>query len=415
MVVGGRWAGFGVTLWAAAACAGAHSGGDAGLDAGDDAQLEDGGTDSSAPPICEGDCEISQIAGGSMHTCALLVDGRVVCWGSNERSQLGIEGLALSQQPLVVPGLPPIARLIRGPSHICALSTADELWCWGDASEAFLGRSSTPQSDWISYAEDVVDVSTGWAHTCAVRRTGVVDCWGARNGGQLGDGTMNPSLDPVRAVGLDDAMEIGSGPEWNCARTASARAACWGENTRGEIGNDMKPEAQLVPAFILEAVERVSVGTWFGCALRTSGEIRCWGDNTTGSIGNGRPDPTRYQEPSPVPILAPEGTTFTDVSAAIFGAHACALTSGGLVMCWGSGSSGQIGYGGSMSQWNEPVPVGPIGAALDDVTGITTGTQHSCAIRSGHEVWCWGDNEFGQLGDGTLENRYSPVRVVGLE
>ena len=169
-----RRAGLAATLFIAGSCAGTHVGGDASLDSGGDAGPGDAGgaTDSGPPPICDGGCAVSQLAAGDLHTCALFADGRVACWGSNERSQLGTEGIALSMAPLVVPGLPPIARLIRGPSHTCALSTADELWCWGDASQPLFGASPAPRSDWITYTDDVVDVATGIAHTCAVRGIG---------------------------------------------------------------------------------------------------------------------------------------------------------------------------------------------------------------------------------------------------
>ncbi len=225
---------------------------------------------------------------------------------------------------------------------------------------------------------------------------------------------MEVSRDPVRVLGLNDVAEMSTGLAFNCARTASRRLACWGDNSRGQIGDGTGGEStweedQLAPVFVLGDVEQVTTGGTFACALTGIGALLCWGDNVRGSVGIGSRE--RQYVASPEPLFPTSAIEIVDVVAARMGSHACALTGSGAVLCWGSNASGQVGVGSSSVEFEAPVEVRDI----DEVTGITLGRAHTCAIRSGREVWCWGKNDQGQLGDGTLEDRDVPVRVIGFD
>lgn len=406
-------------LLISSACSGSHSAEDVGVDASAEAGPVDASgsdsrhsTDAGPPPVCpDGACEVEQVVAGIAHSCARLTSGRIVCWGSNLNHELGREGIENSVTPVVVDGLPLMARLMRGHQHVCGISVESELWCWGDGNEPLLRSTSVPSRDWVPDLDGIVDVQIGTGHACALLSSGATYCWGVRNQGQLGDGTREISLEPVRVVGLDDVVELAVGAFFNCARTAAGRLACWGDNSQGQIGDGTGgvsgPEAdRLAPVFVLDDLQRTSVGGLFACALTTSGEVKCWGANERGQLGIGSRE--RYVD-SPTPVLLPSSLDLVAIEAGT--AHACALAQAGHLFCWGDNSSGSLGIGSSTGQVHEPEEV----RGIDEVTDISLGYLHTCAIRAGREVWCWGRNDQGQLGDGTLENRDVPVRVLGFE
>jgi len=400
-------------------CSDSHVEGDAGpsVDAAEDAGHVDSTlpVDSGPPALCGSGCEIVELVAGRSHTCARFSDGRVACWGSNEFFELGQEGAERSLSPIEVEGLPSMARLVRGSTYTCGFSPEGTLWCWGDGSEPLLGSSIQPSRDWVMDVDDIVDIQSGGAHSCVVEAAGTIQCWGFRNGdGELGNGTMEMSLEPVDVLGLEDVTEISAGAFFNCARTRSGRLACWGDNGDGQIGDGTGGESSWeqdrhAPAFVLGDVERVTTGLHFACALTASGALLCWGNNGRGSVGIGSRE--RQYVASPEPLFPTTEIEIVDVVAARMGSHACALTGSGAVLCWGNNSAGQVGVGSSSVEFEAPVEVRDI----DEVTGITLGRAHTCAIRSGREVWCWGKNDQGQLGDGTLEDRDVPVRVIGFD
>ncbi len=395
------------------ACSGSHpavddGGGDGSTDASDGMVVDDGDV-GVPPPICGDGCEIEQVVAGLAYTCVRFDDGRVACWGNLD--PLDTLGLDVTS-PVEVEGLPAVSELLGGYTHTCGMDTASELWCWGDATEQLFGTpTATPRDDWLSWR--VIDVRAGGAHTCAVLLDGSVECWGTMNEGQLGDGTMEPHEEPAPVVGIDEVVELAAGAAFTCGRVDTGRLACWGDNGYGQIGDGTGGESltdadRTEPQFMLSEVTHVTAGLRFACAQHNSGAVLCWGEDITGraELLHGR----RYLA-SPEPMDLPSGVAIADVQAAVGGLHACALAANGRVMCWGNNRQGQIGFGSSSTLAQAPVEAGEI----DDATGIATGYGHTCAIRSRREVWCWGLNDNGQLGDGTRENRNLPVRVVGLD
>ncbi len=364
--------------------------------------------DAGPPLLCHpaGDCGVRDVVAGMAHTCVLLSNGTVGCWGSNEYLQLGREGLDGSVRPLELSMPSELTRLMRGYTYSCGADAAGTIWCWGDGTEPLLERSAEPSSDWIPGVADVVHVVSGGSHTCALQSTGHVYCWGFRAGdGQLGIGTREVHREPVQVAGLEDVVEIAVGNAHNCARTAAGKLFCWGDNGDGQIGDgtggEPEPTADaLSPVHVLDGVRRVVAGGTFTCALRSEGEVLCWG---RGAIGSGT---FERVSPSPEAVALPAGTAVADIFApGASGMRACALLETGRVMCWGRG---WLGYGGGDARL--PVEVG----GIDDATAVALGYAHSCVIRRGGDLWCWGKNDDGQVGDGTTETRELPVPVVGL-
>jgi alpha-tubulin suppressor-like RCC1 family protein len=277
--------------------------------------------------------------------------------------------------------------------------------------------SACVRPPWLSWpgrngGQEVV-LGTGDVQTCALTIVGGVRCWGRNIYGTLGDGTTTDRFAPVDVVGLSHgvtAVSVG----WNhaCAITDAGGVKCWGYNLRGQLG-DGTTITRTTPVDVVglaHGVKAVSAGIFHTCALTTAGAVRCWGLNQAGQLGDG----TTVDSPTPVDVVG-LGSGVRAVTAGIW--HSCAITSAGGARCWGQNNFGQVGDGTTV---NRSTPVAVAGLS-SGVTGIDAGSggsgpddgSHTCAVVSGG-VRCWGINAAGQLGDGTTTTRLTPVPVLSL-
>jgi alpha-tubulin suppressor-like RCC1 family protein len=198
---------------------------------------------------------------------------------------------------------------------------------------------------------------------------------------------------------------VASGSFHTCGLTASGGVKCWGRNLYGELGDGSTTDSDS-PVDVVglgSGVTAISVGDNHSCALLSGGGVKCWGGNGSGQLGDG----TTTDSSTPVQVLG----LASGVSAIDSGSnHTCALLSGGGVKCWGTNYSGQLGDGSILDRSS---PVAVVGLA-SGVASISTGGYHTCALISGGGVKCWGANFSGQVGDSTTTDRSSPVDVVGL-
>jgi alpha-tubulin suppressor-like RCC1 family protein len=227
-------------------------------------------------------------------------------------------------------------------------------------------------------------------------------CWGDNSYGELGDGTTTSSATPVTVSGISTATAVSLSDGWSCALLASGSVQCWGANSDGELGNGSTTDSNFpLPVTGISTATALSVGYTHSCALLASGSLQCWGTNTYGELGNG----SRVVL-STTPVTVRGISTATAVAAG--GSSACALLASGAVQCWGQNTFGQLGNGSYVRYSSVPVSVAGISTAI----AITAGGSHHCAVLSNGSVKCWGDNEYGQLGDGTTKNARTPVHVL---
>ncbi|MGH2902659.1 MAG: RCC1 domain-containing protein [Solirubrobacteraceae bacterium] len=347
------------------------------------------------------------VSAGAYHTCALVSEGSIDCWGENYYGQVG-NGTNRNKYtaPVAVSGISTAIEVAAGGFHTCALLSGGSVDCWGYNKYGELGdgtkqERTTPVA--VSGITNAVQISSGGFHTCAVLSSGKIECWGENAFEQLGDGTSENSLTPVAVSGISTATSVTAGGLGTCATLSGGKVDCWGYGEFGELG-DGKTENSSVPVAvsgITEAVAVAAVGDFQACARLSTGTIDCWGDNEDGELGDGT------TENSSVPVAVSGISTGADVAAGAF--HTCARLAAKTLDCWGENYFGELGDG---TTTNSSVPVAVSGIAT--ATGIVAGTSHSCGRLVGGGIDCWGENYDGQLGDGTTTNSTTPVAVTGI-
>ena len=393
----------GLTSGGAVKCWGENQGG----------QLGDGmRIDRSTPMDVDGlGNGVTAIAAGGSHTCALTNGGAVVCWGSNWAGQLGNDTRLISRTPVGASGLESsVLAITAGDAHTCALKTGGAVLCWGYNNHGQLGDGSTEDRytpvDVVGLGSGAKAVVAGQGHTCAVKTSGAVVCWGYNSEGQLGDGTTTDSNTPVDVAGLEDGVKaIATGWTHTSALTDGGQVVSWGSNWGGQLGDGTRmPSYVPVHAVGLQDdVTAITTGDFHTCALTTEGAVMCWGRNWSGQLGDG----TTKNRDTPVDVPGLEGGA-TAITAG--GSHTCALMTSGGIRAWGKNMYGQLGDG-KTTHSSTPVDVGELGS---EVTAVALGRAHSCALKTGGGVACWGSNDHGLAGDGTVTNSSTPVDVVGI-
>lgn len=289
-------------------------------------------------------------------------------------------------------------------------SAAGSLRAWGDDLAGELGDGgsvsrSTPAAVLLPAGTLVRAVAAGGRHTLAVTRAGELLAWGYNFDGQLGNGTTTNRLTPARVIlpGGVKAAAVAAGSNHSLAVTTTGKVFAWGSNEYGQLGDGTtrdrhRPVAVRLPA----GIRVVAVGACYNysVALTSAGRVLAWGHNRSGQLGDG----SRRSSDVPVPVKLPAGVQVTTIAAG--GYQTLALTSAGTVLAWGDGGNGQLGDG-RMRSSDVPVRVKiPAGVT---VTGVGAGSLFSLARTSSGQVLAWGDNAFGQLGNGRTRNSDLPV------
>jgi alpha-tubulin suppressor-like RCC1 family protein len=305
---------------------------------------------------------------------------------------------------------------------MCAVLHDGTARCWGRNNELQLGDGGdawpfSPTPVEVAELDDVVAIAPNGRSTCALREGGEVYCWGWNVWGQLGDGTLFDHFVPAPVSGLLDAVAISGAADHYCAVRANGRVVCWGAGSHGELGSGLtgagadKTTPSTVRTSILATLEgavAVATGNATSCAVRANGTAYCWGGDVHG-LGNGTAGTWQAYAQSVSGITAA-------LEVSMGSSSQCVHLATGVVRCFGTNTYGELGSWLAPLGTDQltPVGVGGVFSPLQTVLSIDSGFDHSCAMLATGEVKCWGLNGNGQLGDGTLTNRATPVTVAGF-
>jgi alpha-tubulin suppressor-like RCC1 family protein len=305
---------------------------------------------------------VVSLAAGSGHTCTQMVSGGVKCWGKNFFGQLGNGQRRFSQnRPVDVVLEQPSEAVSAGGQHTCAILGDGSVQCWGSNMAGQLGAG------WIGIGQSMPVAVTGLAgaaravaagayHTCALLHSGGVQCWGHGLYGQLGNGArswMQPTPVDVSPLG-SPAEAIAAGKYHTCALLETGQTKCWGSGAFGQLGDGNLDFVQASPVLVTgldEGARAIACGRSHTCALLTAGGVKCWGAGVFGQLGDGQNQPIQA-EPTPVAELC--SGVFSLVAG---GRHTCATTDWGEFKCWGANGYGQLGNGERCFSKNMPVDV----------------------------------------------------------
>lgn len=348
-----------------------------------------------------------EMSGGRDHTCALMDDDTVQCWGSNTSGQLGtVTSGWTSGVPAEVEGLTGAVAIATGDFHTCAVLDDGTAQCWGLNDYGQLGAVTDDSVSGVPVQVEgltgAVAISAGSYHSCALLDDGTAQCWGRNDSGQLGDGTDVGSNTSVVVSGLTGVVEITSGEMHSCAALEDGSVRCWGNNQVGQLGDGATGNSN-VPVVVsgttgpVSDVVTLASRSTHTCVVLGDTSVRCWGANWRGGLGDGTTSISRLA------VTVPGLTGVTEVGTGRH--HSCALISDGSLRCWG-GNDNQLGNGTNVDS-KVPVPV----SGVTDAVALTGGDIHSCAVLSDGSATCWGSNGYGQLGDGAGMNSNVPVVV----
>ncbi|MCS6774051.1 MAG: hypothetical protein NZ693_08065 [Thermoflexales bacterium] len=405
------------TLWVFFLCLSLLGSQQARAEASPDSQHSDGLSSASFQTTTSSAPTVIAFSAGGFHTCAVTSDGKVWCWGNGGAGQLGNGFTPLMQRfPVEVVGLSaPAIGVSAGYLHTCALLNNGAVQCWGWNPNGQLGDGTTTNRirpvNVFGLNSGVTAISAGVVTTCALAAGGVL-CWGANYAGAVGDGTNIDRLTPVSVVGLGpgSVSTLSVGENYACVRTTSGGAACWGSNYYNTLGNPSSLLASNVPTPVVgmgagSGVVSVAAGlVHHVCAITgTVGAVMCWGRNFEGQLGTGN----LYSSAVPTNVVGLTGV----VAVSTGGYHTCALTASGGVKCWGRNTNGEVGNG--TTGFTHPTPADVVGLS-SGVIAIDAGFSHTCALLNNGRLKCWGGDNYGQRGALYPQDYTVPTEVIWL-
>ncbi|MEN9723610.1 MAG: hypothetical protein RJB38_1596, partial [Pseudomonadota bacterium] len=355
-----------------------------------------------------------KISAGDAHTCAIKNDQKILCWGANASGQLGIGNSDAKNQPAEISGSGTYQEIAAGNQHTCAVQQGTQkVDCWGSNTHGQSAQTDTSQNFTTPTAVSAFNslkvsrLATGAQHTCAITGgnanlsdNGKLYCWGNNNYGQLGLPTSGQgSVTWTTTPTLIAPMLTYSEISAKGHTTCAVlggKTRCWGNNDWGQLG-----VGDRLSSFILNPVGPygiVSAGGTFSCGIE-QGSTYCWGDNRYGQLANSTFDQTK-ESILPLPL-----NTIAAGKLSLGDEHACAITTDNALYCWGDNRYGQLGDGTTISRSHAT----KIGSGY---SSVVAGARHTCAIRaSDSKLFCWGDNTSGQLGDATQQTGLVPTPV----
>lgn len=343
--------------------------------------------------------DVVDMSSGRWHTCVVLRDNTVRCWGWNYDGQLADGTRGGHNAPIVVTGLSDVAEVRAAWDFTCARTRSGEVYCWGENDYGQLGdgdRHARVRPTRVSGIPDAQQIALGSTHACALRRGGVVSCWGRNEYGELGDGSETLRDRPVTARFGRGVTELAAGEGGTCALHRDGSISCAGWLSRGHT----PARVDGLPAGIVD----VSMGRNFACANTVDDEPRCWGEGFAGQLGGENVAAGEVFVPRPVAGLR-------GVAQVALGSRGgCAVRRDGQLWCWGR--VGRAARSGASPDETIGAPPHRV-SSLDGVAQVSVGDDFVCARMTAGGVCCFGAGHMGQLGDnrGRDADESEPVAV----
>jgi alpha-tubulin suppressor-like RCC1 family protein len=354
--------------------------------------------------VTTGEYKRVAIAAGIFHTILAKADGSVWTWGGNYEGQIGDGTTTSRAEPVRITALSGVVDAAAGYYHSVALGSDGTVFAWGRNFFGQLGDGTTTQRLGpveILDISGVTAVAAGEGSTYALKSDGTVWAWGHNNEGQLGDGTKTDRYSPVQVQGLTNVISIAAGEVHALALKSDGTVWAWGNNLFGTLGDGTtNPALSPVRATSLSGMTAIAANGYHSAAVKSDGTLWCWGSGLYGELGIGdRPQIW----PTPTPATGVAGASAVEAGSN----HTVVLIDDGTLRACGLNVYGQLGDGTNNDR-STAVTVSGISA----VVALGASLVHSVAITSDGTVWAWGHNSDYQLGDGTTTDRNAPVQVI---
>jgi alpha-tubulin suppressor-like RCC1 family protein len=407
---------------------------------------------------------VKKIGAGMNHTCVILNNDKLKCWGSGASGTLGYgdtvtRGDGSNEMGRYLPYVSlgtgiTISAFDAGWDNSCALFTNGRVKCWGKGSYGIpgngnfnaIGDDSSEMGSSLTYIElgtnrTTKSLSLGWEHVCAILDDDTLKCWGANDNGNLGIGDVGHRGDGANEMGNSlSTVSLGTGltpvevaTSWksSCARFSNGKVKCWGGNEQGQLGlgdinnrgdaaGEMGDSLPFVDLGTGITATSLCAGALHVCAVLNNGGVKCWGDNAYGNLGLGdtadRGDGTGEMGDN-LPQVS-FGSGLTVAKCASQWQSTCAIFTDGTAKCWGGNGFARLGTGNSShlgdgaNEMGSNLPFLNLGSGVQ-ISDMTCGTDQCCALLSNSRVKCWGLNSLGQLGLGDTNNRGDATGEMG--
>ena len=379
---------------------------------------------------------LPKLALGDRHSCAVTDDGQALCWGNGTNGEIGNSQSSNKSTPVyVVDGedntipIEGIVQIVAGYEYTCALNIEGKVFCWGSQADGRLGNGVTsggiinhPATVKTDITSDppvdllnIVQIASHSNHTCALSSDSEVFCWGKGNKGQLGNNANSGKNLPVKVVAetgstdpLTGIIQIATGGRHTCALNLEGEVFCWGYHVYGQLGDNSAATSIAYPVQVLSEsgdtplnnIAQVVTGSSHTCALSNDGNVFCWGYGVNGRLGSGEGGNSGL----PVSVVESIGSqsplsNVTQISAGK--KHTCALKTDSTLVCWGVGDNGQLGNNAQSSQNTPVIVVSGDGetSPLANIVEVAAGGSHTCALNDAGSIYCWGNGSGGALAD----------------
>jgi alpha-tubulin suppressor-like RCC1 family protein len=379
-----------------------------------------GSSEIVAPHVASDPTASTALASGARFSCALTTTGKAYCWGDGLAGQIGDSAYSPKIVPTPIAGVHVYVAIAAASETACALDRAGVAWCWGDdPTQPNIQTALQSVGVAIPAPHPFSSITVGRKFACGLDDGGTAYCWGQNQRGQLGVADTVGRATATRVAGSVRFTSLAAGYWHVCGLATTGGVYCWGDNSFGELASGDTTLSTSPRQITGDGTYRfISSGSIHSCAIATNGHTLCWGANFSGQLGDGT------QTGRLAPVEAAKGLTFASVHAeranSIF-THTCGITLAGEVYCWGWNSKTQLGASGTTDACTNTVGTSTLECSyapvrvsgISGVSGLDAGLLHTCALAGG-QVYCWGDNAYGELGDGSGQSQVVPVRIKGV-